>query len=178
MRYVVSARTNSVEESPPDETLIQDPVDHPPHIHPDDLSNYAKEKLATFQDKLSELVYRFRKDVFHRTEKPKLKDICARFEREGTEDKIFIPNVWKQYSELNVESDIAVVTQMHEGKLNVLDRFLRHWDGAFSVAFFVNTTSAHTLPELLRTTYRTVLERRNIDVHIVAKEGVKSLHKI
>ena len=162
------SETVNVEKQP----QIQEPVDQPPRNDPNDLSNYAKEKLATFQDKLSKLVYQFRRDVFHRPERTKLRDICARFEREGKEDKIFIPNVWKKYSYIDPDSDIVVVTQMHEGKFNVLDRFLRHWDGGFSATFHLNTTSAYLLPELLRTTYRSVLERRNIDVHIVAMEGV------
>ena len=124
VRYVVSQNHDAAIEPPgrtaahqASQSKIQGPVDPPPRSDLGGLSNYAKQKLSTFQDKLSELVYKFRKDVFHRPEKPKLKDICERYEREGKEDKVFIPNVWKRYTSIDPDSDIVVVTQMHEGKI-------------------------------------------------------------
>lgn len=151
--------------------LVQVHVERPAHQN-DELSDFAKEKLDVFQDKLSELVFKFRRDVFDRPEKPKLKDICARFEREGKEKRIFVPNVWKAHSSVDANKDVVVVTQLHEGKLPSLYRFLHQWEGGFSVALSLNTTTAHTLPDLLRTRFPEILERTNIDIHIAASEGV------
>ncbi len=151
--------------------ILQDP-NSPPPIGTNDLSEFAKDKLHVFQQQLSQLLFRFRKDIFHRPERPKLKDVCARYEREASDDKIFKANIWKDYVELNPGFDIVVVTQMHEGKLKALSKFLQHWTGGFSVALYLNMTSAHTLPDILRMEYPAILERRNIDIHITAKEGV------
>ena len=140
------------------------------------LSTTAQEKLDALQDAISVLVVRYDKEVFMRPKKVRLRNICDRYELEGKQDKVFIPNVWRKYLRTNDERDVVVVTQMHLAKLDVLQRFLEHWDGGFSVTLFLNTSTSWQLPKLLLDNYTSILERHNIDLHLVAMEGVSTLN--
>ena len=65
---------------------------------------------------------------------------------------------------------------MHEGKLTALERFVRNWDGGISIALYVNVSTVFNMSRLIAEKYPAILEKRNIDVHLVARHGVCILH--
>ena len=65
---------------------------------------------------------------------------------------------------------------MHEGKLTALERFVRNWDGGMSIALYVNVGIVFNMSRLIAEKYPAILEKRNIDVHLVARHGVCILH--
>lgn len=104
---------------------------------------------------------------------------CERYNAEARESKIHLANVWKTVSKNDTTTDtttdtVTLVTQMGEERLEVIDRVLQNWPGPVSVAVYISSKSVANLPKTLLQMNSSLLNRENVDLHLVLKSGVRS----
>ena len=101
------------------------------------------------------------------------RDICDVYDEDAKHRRFFVPSVWKEY--LSVESDdITLVTQLSFNRFYLIDLLIKHWSGPLSITIYVNTEQLQVFGGALAT-HPTLLERENIDFHIVMESGVCKL---
>ena len=142
------------------------------------LTKYGNAKLTALKKHVAELVIKYQRESHKLQSQKRENSICQRYRNEGKLERIVIPNVWGQFLERNKKDSIFVSTQMHEGKLTALERFVRNWDGGISIALYVNVSTVFNMSRLIAEKYPAILEKRNIDVHLVARHGVCILHTV
>ena len=79
-------------------------------------------------------------------------------------------SLWKEYLDVDYR-DITMVLQLTVDRINLLSVHGSHWTGPMSVTVYVKRKHLLDLGSMLSTMDQ-VLQRNNIDLHIVLKEGV------
>ncbi len=98
---------------------------------------------------------------------------CTRYTHEArVKSRHNVTNIW---SELNIvnKDDIAFVTQMTVHRMFVLALVAEHWTGPIDVAMQAKPEELELIPKAFKN-YTSLLNRKNIQLHVVIEEGVST----
>ena len=137
---------------------------------------------ATFHKKLrilEETVERLldNKDFYQRyktlhSDKMENMSLCTEYTTDAKHEKFYISQIWK--NELSIEpGSVTYVTQLTMSRLNLIDKIQEQWSGALSISIYLEIDEILSFKEKLLY-YSSVIERDNIDFHIVLATGVRS----
>ena len=95
---------------------------------------------------------------------------CFLYIMEGRMQRTTLTNVWDNYTSYDAD-DVALVTQTSQDRIGRIQRLLEHWEGPVSLTIYVDLQK---LPIFMQKVSQcpSLLTRQNIDLHLVANEGV------
>ena len=96
---------------------------------------------------------------------------CTRYKHEArVKSRHNVTNIWSELNVVNKE-DISFVTQMTVRRMFVLALVAEHWTGPIDVAMQAKPEELELIPKVFKN-YTTLLNRKNIQLHVVIEEGV------
>ena len=137
---------------------------------------------STFHKKLrilEETVNRLldNKDFYKRyktlhSEKIENLSLCTEYTTDAKHEKFYISQIWK--NELSIKpGSVTYVTQLTMSRLNLIDKIQEQWSGPLSISIYLELDEILSFKEKLLY-YSSVIERDNIDFHIVLATGVST----
>ena len=96
--------------------------------------------------------------------------LCDVYNHDANRKRITVTSLWKEYLDVDYQ-DITMVLQLTVDRINLLSVHASHWIGPMSVTIYIKRKHLLDLGSIL-STMDPVLQRNNIDLHIVLKEGV------
>ena len=98
--------------------------------------------------------------------------LCAEYRKDAEREQFYISQIWK--NELSIEPEsITYVTQLTLNRLYLIDKIQEQWSGPLSVSLYLDIDEVLSFKEKL-SYYPSVIERDNIDLHIVLATGVST----
>ena len=96
--------------------------------------------------------------------------LCDVYNHDANRKRITVTSLWKEYLDVDYQ-DITMILQLTVDRVNLLSVHVSHWTGPISVTIYIARKHLLDLGSIL-CTMDSVLQRNNIDLHIVLKEGV------
>ena len=132
---------------------------------------YCARKLQTLKHKIVLLSQKLSMIKFGNVTQKSRKPVCTRYKNEGKiQSRHNITNIWSNENIIN-KDDISFVTQLTLKRMPALALVAEHWSGPIDVALYVNQEEL-PLVHAKVTNYTSLLNRKNIQLHIVIAQGV------
>ena len=98
--------------------------------------------------------------------------LCAEYSKDAEHEQFYISQIWKNQLSIEPES-ITYVTQLTLNRLDLIDKIQEQWSGPLSVSIYLEIDEIVSFKEKM-SSYPSVIERDNIDLHIVVATGVST----
>ena len=97
---------------------------------------------------------------------------CTIYNHYANRKRTTVMSLWREYLDVDYK-DITMVLQLTMDRINLLNVHAYHWTGPMSVTVYLERKHLPDLGSILSVMDQ-VLQRNNIDLHIVLKEGVRN----
>ena len=132
---------------------------------------YCAKKLRILRHKIALLSQELLEIKFGNTTQKSRKPVCTRYKNEGRiTARHNITNIWSNENIIN-RDEISFVTQLTLKRMPALALVAEHWSGPIDVALYVKQEELPLVHAKVRN-YTSLLNRKDIQLHIVIAEGV------
>lgn len=116
-------------------------------------------------------VFEMQKRLWTEHQKRMNYSVCDTYAQEGNNmSRFYESSIFKDYLHINPD-DVTLVTQLTVDRIYLLHLLVEYWSGPISLAIYVEVDQLSTLKrEVL--SYPSIIDRNNVDVHIVLATGV------
>ena len=99
-------------------------------------------------------------------------NICAVYDADAKLKRFYAASVWNDQLQI-IPDDVTFVTQLSLNRIHLIDMIIKQWSGPLSVALCLGTKDLLSVEQEI-VKYPAILERSNIDFHMVLASGVSS----
>lgn len=102
---------------------------------------------------------------------------CKIFQLEGFMKRSELLQIWRDDSHIYTECDVSLTTHLTLDKMSMLSGLLDYWPGPISVALYFDPFLFDQTIRIFKQ-YPNILERRDLDMHIVVMKGVSRFENL
>ena len=95
---------------------------------------------------------------------------CSIYNADAEHKRFVIPSIWKNYLSVKLD-DITFVTQLSFNRFYLIELIAKQWSGPLSIAIYVQVDHLPSFEKVFLT-YPSLVDRDNLDIHLVLASGV------
>ena len=101
---------------------------------------------------------------------------CSIYNSDAEHKRFVIPSIWKNYLSVKPD-DITFVTQLSFSRFYLTELIAKQWSGPLSIAIYVQVDRLPSFEKVF-STYPSLVDRDNLDIHIVLASGVSIVEAV